>query len=248
MGRRNIDGIKKIKIPARQAKFFSSAGRHKARHQFRFSKAVWWGVLTSAFLAIISGSVMAVYANVPSLNAQSKVLGAFTAQASLESSADSLAAQNQDGADLSIFENTTLADLKEYVISQVAESQIEARKTKLKAYLQVKASPFVEDDKAVEAFARSPHMELMLAISFAESTLGKKCYFNNCSGIGGYVPTLRQYKETANWVYDFNRLLERKYKDWTLKEMCGVYVQPCNQSWLLATRSVLEELEASGVN
>jgi hypothetical protein len=67
---------------------------------------------------------------------------------------------------------------------------------------------------------------------------------NNCSNIGvkpGHE-LWHEYKNYGEWIVDFNKLLERRYKDWTLDDMCGVYVKPCNKNWLMATRQVLDEL------
>jgi hypothetical protein len=57
----------------------------------------------------------------------------------------------------------------------------------------------------------------------------------------------RKYKSIQNWVLDLNRLLERRYSDKTLEQMCGVYVQPCNQNWLLATSQIFDELKAQNI-
>lgn len=122
------------------------------------------------------------------------------------------------------------------------------RKASLKKYLMQKNSPFYEDEEAINMLLALPHLKLILAISYAESTMGKNCYYNNCSGIGGYVPNLRKYKEFKNWMVDLNDLLERKYKNWTLEQMCGVYVQPCNSGWLKATKQVLAELDLQEIN
>lgn len=145
--------------------------------------------------------------------------------------------------DLETFANTSINQLKSFNYVQAGPDQEIAKQARLKKYLIEKNSPFAEDAGAIETVLSLPHMKLILAISYAESTMGKKCYYNNCSGIGGYPPNLRKYKEFKNWMVDLNDLLERKYKDWTLNEMCGVYVQPCNPNWLKATRQILDELE-----
>jgi hypothetical protein len=50
-----------------------------------------------------------------------------------------------------------------------------------------------------------------------------------------------------NWILGFNRLLEQKYKDQSLEQMCGVYVQPCNPRWLLATKQILTALDKENI-
>jgi hypothetical protein len=138
--------------------------------------------------------------------------------------------------------NTPIEMLKEYLSPKPTPDIIGDRTAKLTAYLKSRNSPLA--DKA-QTIAEQDHWKLILAISFAESTLGKKCYFNNCSGIGG--SSIRTYRNLEGWILDFNRLLEKRYKDKTLEQMCGVYVQPCNPNWLLATRQILTELDAQGI-
>lgn len=120
------------------------------------------------------------------------------------------------------------------------------RKEKLVEYLKSKRSRFAAD---VDVLAELPHWKLVLAISFAESTMGRSCPDNNCSGIG-VAPghrLWRKYTTIEDWMKDFNSLLDRRYKDWTLEKMCGVYVQPCNPNWLKATRQVFGELAERGI-
>lgn len=150
--------------------------------------------------------------------------------------------------DLENFAKTTVKLLEQGSSHPAGPDQLITRKAKLRKYLQDKNSPFFEDDQALDSLLSLPHMKLILAISYAESTMGKNCYFYNCSGIGGYVPNLRKYKEFRNWMIDLNDLLERRYKDWSLQDMCGVYVQPCNPNWLKATNQVLNELNERDIN
>ncbi|HVY68051.1 MAG TPA: hypothetical protein VHA30_04130, partial [Patescibacteria group bacterium] len=145
--------------------------------------------------------------------------------------------------------NTRLEDLQEYLsaVDQAAASSTRAefmanRREKLKAYLTDMHSPFLSE---ADTIAEQPHWKLILAISFAESTLGKRCYMYNCSGIGG--SNIKTYDSLQSWIEDFNDLLERRYKDKTLEQMCGVYVQPCNPNWLLATKQVLTDLKERGI-
>lgn len=147
------------------------------------------------------------------------------------------------------FANTAISRLNDYMQNPATEEELMVKKEKIRQYLASRNSPFAKDPEALDALVRSPHMKLMLEIAFAESTLGKKCIDNNCSNIGSAPdrPYWREYKSLSNWILDFNRLLERRYKDWTLREMCGVYVQPCNENWLAATNQVRLDLERWGI-
>jgi hypothetical protein len=126
--------------------------------------------------------------------------------------------------------------------------QLAIRKQKLKAYLESKNSPFAEDDKAIEAFATSKNMKLMVAISFVESTFGQHCYYYNCSGIGGTPPSLRRYNSYAEWIADFDSLLERRYKGVPPEKFIGLYVQPGSPNWIYGVKQVLREFEEQGIS
>lgn len=138
--------------------------------------------------------------------------------------------------------NTPIELLKDYLAAAAAPDQMEVRKAKLKQFLKDWDSPLVEQ---TDIIAEQDHWKLILSIAFAESTLGKHCYKNNCSGIGG--SNIREYKSLDNWILDFNRLLERRYKGDTLEQMCGVYVQPCNPNWLVANKQILTALDEAGI-
>lgn len=85
---------------------------------------------------------------------------------------------------------------------------------------------------------------LIIGIAEAESSRGKHYvhgYDANCHNAWGIKPPggrrddgsyLRCYYEWENGVESIAGLLSRRYKDQTPEQMCGVYVQPCNQSWL----------------
>jgi hypothetical protein len=130
---------------------------------------------------------------------------------------------------------------------ELLAEQLAARKEKLKAYLASKNSPFSEDEAALDAFINSKNMKLMVAISFVESTFGKHCYYYNCSGIGGTPPSLRKYGSYAEWIADFDDLLERRYKDMPVEKFVGLYVQPGSPSWIYGVKQVLAEFEVHGI-
>jgi hypothetical protein len=120
--------------------------------------------------------------------------------------------------------------------------KLAVRKEKLKVFLEDYKSPFIEH---IDTLAELQHWKLVLAISFAESGMGRRCKDNNCSGIGvapGH-PYWREYESHREWMIDLDSLLERRYKDWSLEKMNGVYVQPKNPNWLLATKQVLADLQ-----
>lgn len=125
--------------------------------------------------------------------------------------------------------------------------QLALRKEKLKVYLESKNSPFAKDEKALDAFVSSKNMKLMVAISFVESTFGKHCYYFNCSGIGGTPPSLRKYDSYSEWIYDFDKLLEDRYKDLPPEKFLGLYVQPGSPNWLYGVKQVIKEFEEHGI-
>lgn len=121
------------------------------------------------------------------------------------------------------------------------------RRYKLREYFKNRKSPFADSNETIDAFLSSKNMRLMIAISFVESTMGKRCYYNNCSGIGGYPPNLRKYDSYADWIRDFDSLLERRYKGMKPEQMMGVYVQPGSPNWINGVRQILAELDKQGI-
>jgi hypothetical protein len=154
--------------------------------------------------------------------------------------------QNSGSVDNNVLFNTPIEYLQSYFAAIAQPDIVAKRTTKLQAYLAAKNSPLVS---AAGTIAQASHWKLILAIAFAESTLGKNCSDNNCSNIGVKpgAPSWRTYSSYSAWVADFNRLLDKKYSDWTLEQMCGVYVKPCNSNWLLATQEILNDLKAQGI-
>ena len=138
--------------------------------------------------------------------------------------------------------NTPLQDLKNYFESAAQPDIIQKRTEQLTEFLNGMKSPLAVE---AETIAQQTHWKIILAIAFAESTMGKHCYEYNCSGIGG--SEIKTYSSSKQWIVDFNRLIEKRYKGDTLEEMCGVYVQPCNPNWLVATKQILSSLEEKGI-
>lgn len=128
-----------------------------------------------------------------------------------------------------------------------AAEQLAIRKQKLKTYLESKNSPFAKDEAALDAFVASKNMKLMVAISFVESTFGKNCYYYNCSGIGGTPPSLRKYESYAQWIQDFDELLERRYKGVPPEKFVGIYVQPGSPNWIYGVKQVIREFDEQGI-
>ena len=122
------------------------------------------------------------------------------------------------------------------------------RRDDLRTYFESRNSPFADDDATLDAFLNSNNMKLMIAISFVESSMGKKCYYKNCSGIGGTPPNLRKYESYADWVRDFDSLLEKRYKGLPIEDFLGLYVQPGSPNWINGVKQILAELEAQEVN
>ncbi len=148
--------------------------------------------------------------------------------------------------------NMTIGQLENYLAEALKTPEakqaeiLAARKEKLKQYLEEKKSPLAG---ITNTLAELKHWEMVLAISNSESSLGKRCYNNNCSGIGvepGH-PLWRDYASKSDWAKDLDRLLEKRYKDWTLEKMNGVYNQPGSKNWLLASKQILEDLQERNI-
>lgn len=133
-------------------------------------------------------------------------------------------------------------------VKEVAVDQKVIRKAKLKTYLESKHSPFAEEDAALDAFVDSKNMRMMVAISFVESTYGQHCYYHNCSGIGGTPPNLRKYDSYAEWIKDFDALLEKRYKGVPPEKFIGLYVQPGSPNWIFGVKQVIKEFEEQGID
>jgi len=113
----------------------------------------------------------------------------------------------------------------------------------LKEYLESKNAPLAD---YADVLIAQPDWKTIIAISHAESNMGKHCYFNNCSGIyerydKGYAG-LKKYPTKADWIVDLQQLLANRYDGWTLEDMNGTYVYPKSSNWIKATTTIYDEL------
>lgn len=116
----------------------------------------------------------------------------------------------------------------------------------LKQYLSDNDSPLGEYASEI---VRQPQWQRALAIAYVESHMGRDCFNNNCSGIGGApgTRTWRKYATKLDWFIDLNNLLEKpiyKEKYTTFKKMRGVYVQPGSDGWVNGATKKYNELMA----
>ncbi len=210
--------------------------------------AAWFAermVLASVCLIAISftfGALFVMYASEPI--ADSNFYNSVSTKAKLAE--DGIKVYSQQVIDLAspIF-SKLLKDNREEVDQE--PDRLAVRIEKLKQYLLDKKSPFADDEQALQAFAASKNMKLMVAISFVESTYGKHCYYYNCSGIGGTPPNLRKYDSYAEWIQDFDKVLEDRYKDLPPEKFIGLYVQPGSPNWIYGVKQVIREFDELGI-
>ena len=119
------------------------------------------------------------------------------------------------------------------------------RKIKLQNYLSEYKSPLAEDGEALDALLESKNMKMMLAIAFVEGKFCQKELYKNCSGIGG--SKMRKYESFAEWIKDFDDLLERRYKGLAVEDFIGYYVQPGSKNWTDGVYQILGELKEKGI-
>jgi hypothetical protein len=58
---------------------------------------------------------------------------------------------------------------------------------------------------------------------------------------------MRKYKGFADWIKDFDSLLERKYKGLKVEQFIGYYVVPGSENWKLGVYQILDELKSKGI-
>ncbi len=113
----------------------------------------------------------------------------------------------------------------------------------VREYLESKDAPLAN---YTEILLAQKDWKTIVAISNAESNMGKYCWYNNCSGIyerfdNGYQG-LKRYDNMAEWIVDLQNLIEKRYSGWTLAEMNGTYVYPKSKNWFLASSKVYNDL------
>jgi hypothetical protein len=90
---------------------------------------------------------------------------------------------------------------------------------------------------------------LIIGIAEAESGRGNHYVYQydkeNCHNAWGIKPPkgrrddgsyLRCYNDWQSGIRTIAAVLSRRYKNQTPEQMCGVYVVPCNQSWIKNVR------------
>lgn len=204
--------------------------------------------LLAVLLLAFCAGVYFTWASSSSL-AQEKEVKQVTPGGKIAISADNLSFGPRTSKSTPVLYTMTVSQIEEYLrdgyktTEMREEERISARAKSLYSYLESKKSPLAT---IAEDIARLKHWRIVLAISNSESSLGKRCHSNNCSGIGvepGH-PLWREYKTKADWARDLDRLIEKRYKDWTLEEMNGVYNQPGSSNWVFAAQQVLTDLQS----
>ena len=117
---------------------------------------------------------------------------------------------------------------------------LSTRKQNLYRYFtEIRPSPLAN---YVDILAEQPQWRKIIAISFVESTMCKRNYFNNCWGIT-YRTGLAKYPSFAEAIIDANRVLAKSYANSTYRQMNCVYVQPCNSRWVNGALQIETELD-----
>jgi hypothetical protein len=237
------------KIDVRNVYAIANINKHSAPPQsqgalvFKSRQNYSWGLPVVVFAAIAGiavgsyGTWVSKYGRADSLDYQGSVLSAATNE-------PWVMPMEYDPSELNVVADFLPELIEENHREPTAEElEHESQKEKLKAYFAKWKSPFAKDDAALESFLKSKNMRLMIAISFVESSMGKKCYYNNCSGIGGTPPKLRKYDNFSGWIADFDSLLERRYKGLPVEKFMGLYVQPGSPNWINGVKQILGELK-----
>ena len=177
---------------------------------------------------------------------QTQLSVAETDSASNTSSGGLVKLMQQRDEDLTVVAELLPLLIKEYRYEPTPAERVNIqRKNKLRDYLALKRSPLAEDDAALDAFLSSNNMEMMLAISFVEGNFCRHQVEFNCSGIGG--SKMHKYKNFAEWVREFDSLLERRYKGLKVEQFIGNYVVPGTDNWKNGVYQVLGELQERGI-
>ena len=242
---RRVPMLAKTNIRAKAPHHKKAQVRHQSRVKnpyYSFSHFKLPAIFTAVvlFLGIGVGMVVALHTGKTNADtAAPQVLGAST---TIPLPDAKVVYNNSNVSNQDLF-NVPIEQLQSYLTPPPSQADIlAAREYSIVSLLKQYHSPLLGD---TDTIAEQPHWKILLAIAFAESTLGKNCADFNCSNIGVKPgnPIWHQYDNYKEWIVDFNGLLDRRYKDQTLQQMCGVYVQPCNPNWLLATQEILDQLK-----
>jgi hypothetical protein len=254
---RNMDGVVRVQPIYKSSPLAPQVNvRLQTEETHRLPGKSWWvkGALSTLILAaFVSGAYLTWSAGLSEAELKDQAPEVLVPAGSRPLEVD-LSVYDNNPAQVpdTVFFSLTLDQLENFLAEHYKTEEVKqaeklaTRKEKLKLFLEEKHSPFVS---IVDALAELKHWKMVLAISNSESSLGKRCYTNNCSGIGvepGH-PLWREYESTADWAKDLDSLLERRYKNWTLEKMNGTYNKPGSNNWLSASRQILEELQAKGI-
>ncbi len=142
-----------------------------------------------------------------------------------------------------IFEVKTKTDSLLNPENKISQENTQKKIALVQKYLESRNAPLADYTAILLA---QQDWKTILAISNAESNMGKRCYYNNCSGIYGRYDRgyagLKKYETKADWIVDLQRLLDKRYEGWTLEKMNGTYVYPRSDNWIRATKSVYNDL------
>src|SRR3989344_78785 len=227
--------IKKSTWMAREVVHFTGIPTAYSETVAWFAERVFLGAICIATAAFAGGVLFTLYASPPIAQSPQYTYIADHANMAKEQFIDFASP---------FFEQLLIEN---YMAEKLEEDALAKRKEQLQTYLAGKNSPFADDDKTLTALAEAKNMKLIVAISFVESNFGKHCYYFNCSGIGGSVPNLRKYKSYAEWVLDFDKLLEGRYKNLPVEKFIGLYVQPGSPNWINGVKKVLSEFKKQGI-
>ena len=110
----------------------------------------------------------------------------------------------------------------------------------LRNFFEKYNSPLVDH---IETLRKQPEMKRIIAISFVESNMCRRNYYNNCGGYTLKTGQLKKYPSFDEWIMDTNELLQRRYANRSYKQMIGVYVVPGSPAWLYGTTRIHQELD-----
>jgi len=136
--------------------------------------------------------------------------------------------------------NISSSNTQPQLIAEAQLAQIDKRVEAVRTYLESKNAPLAQ---YTEILLAQDDWKKILAISNAESNMGRHCSQNNCSGIMYGKGGLRSYNTIPDWIVDLQGLIDRRYKTMSLDKMNGIYVQPRSANWYQASSKVYNDLE-----